>query len=236
MQESKTQEILQKIAEEKRPFVPVIEALIFSSETPLTVQRIREIVAGFTPKEIETVIKYLNEEFQTAGRSFKIMEIAGGYQMFTLPEFSGYVQQLYLSKKKSRLTHKALETMAIIAYRQPITKHEVEDIRGVNVDGVIRTLLVRNLITIAGRAQAPGSPFLYKTTKKFLDYFGLNSLDDLPKLKEIDELIDVEDESSPFSETLLKEIAPAELGLKPNGNGTNNNNGNGNNGKEQNTA
>jgi len=119
--------------------------------------------------------------------------------MFTLPEFSGYVEQLYQDVKKSRLTQKALETLAIIAYK----------------------------ITIAGRAQSPGSPFLYKTTKKFLDYFGLNALSDLPKLKEIDELIDVEGESRPYHETLLKEIEPDELGMKANENGEINNESNG---------
>ena len=108
--------------------------------------------------------------------------------------------------------------MAIIAYKQPLTKHEIEEIRGVNVDGVMKTLLSRNLVTISGRAKAPGSPFLYVTTKRFLDYFGLTGLEDLPKLKEIDELIDVEDERFPHHETIFREIDLVDLGLKSNGN------------------
>jgi len=205
----------------------VLEALIFSSDDPLSPQRIREIISVFTPREIGWAVEVLNEVYQKTGRSFIIKKVAGGYQMFTLPEFSGYVEQLYQDVKKSRLTQKALETLAIIAYKQPITKHDIEEIRGVSVDGVLRTLLDRNLITIAGRAQSPGSPFLYKTTKKFLDYFGLNALSDLPKLKEIDELIDVEGESRPYHETLLKEIEPDELGMKANENGEINNESNG---------
>lgn len=230
MKEEPIQEIFSQIAEEKRPFVPVLEALIFSSDTPLNEQRIREIIPDFTPKEIQIAVEALNEHYRSSGRSFEIKSIAGGYQMFTLPEYANYVDQLYLDKQKSRLTQKALETMAIIAYKQPVTRHEIEEIRGVNVDGVVRTLMSRNLITIAGRAQTPGNPFLYKTTKKFLEYFGINSLTDLPKLKEIEDLIDVQDEDHPYYETLLKEIAPDALGIRENGNG---NGWNGENGKEE---
>jgi len=219
MQEKDLPDILVKIPEAKRLFVPVVEALIFSSESALTPQRIREILPDLTPKEISLSVAYLNSQYRETGRAFVIKEIAGGYQLFTLPEYAAYVDRLYQNKKKNRLSHKALETLAIIAYKQPITRHEIEEIRGVNVDGVVRTLLSRNLITIAGRAQAPGSPFLYKTTKKFLDYFGLNS--DLPKLKEIDDLINVDDQGQPYYETLMKEITPAELGMKQNGNGIN---------------
>ena len=227
MAENEYFKIIDKIPEEKRPYISVLEALIFSSDDPLSPQRIREIISVFTPREIGWAVEVLNEVYQKTGRSFIIKKVAGGYQMFTLPEFSGYVEQLYQDVKKSRLTQKALETLAIIAYKQPITKHDIEEIRGVSVDGVLRTLLDRNLITIAGRAQSPGSPFLYKTTKKFLDYFGLNALSDLPKLKEIDELIDVEGESRPYHETLLKEIEPDELGMKANENGEINNESNG---------
>ncbi len=227
MAENEDFKIIDKIPEEKRPYISVLEALIFSSDDPLSPQRIREIISVFTPREIGWAVEVLNEVYQKTGRSFIIKKVAGGYQMFTLPEFSGYVEQLYQDVKKSRLTQKALETLAIIAYKQPITKHDIEEIRGVSVDGVLRTLLDRNLITIAGRAQSPGSPFLYKTTKKFLDYFGLNALSDLPKLKEIDELIDVEGESRPYHETLLKEIEPDELGMKANENGEINNESNG---------
>lgn len=200
--------------EDKKVFVNILEALLFSSNTPLSISRIREVIPLLTPKEIATAVQTLNENYRNTARTFEIREIAGGYQIFTLPEYADYVERLNQNRQKSRLSQKALETMAIIAYKQPITKHEVEEIRGVNVDGVIRTLLSRNLITISGRAKAPGSPFLYITTKKFLEYFGLRSLEDLPKLKEIDELIDIEDERFPHHDTILKEIELDELGLQ----------------------
>jgi len=212
-----------RLSDEETTYLPIIEALVFSSESPLPVTRIREIIPGLTPKQINSVVEALNEQYRQGGRSYEIREIAGGYQMFTLPEFAAFVDKLFQEKQQSRLTQKALETLAIVAYKQPVTRHEIEEIRGVNVDGVMKTLLSRSLVTISGRAQAPGSPFLYKTTRKFLDYFGLNSLDDLPKLKEIDELIDVEDEDRPYHETILREIDISELGLKENGNGEANN-------------
>lgn len=208
---------LERYSEEQQSYIPIIEALLFSTEQPISVQKIREIVPVFTPRQIVEVLEYLNEQYHFSGRSFEIREIAGGYQMFTLPEFSEFVEKLHQLRQQSRLTQKALETLAIVAYKQPVTRHEIEDIRGVNVDGVIKTLLTRNLVTISGRAQAPGGPFLYKTTRKFLDYFGLKSLDDLPKLKEIDELIDVKSGDYPYQETLMREIDLTELGLKANG-------------------
>ena len=208
-----------QLSDKEITYLPIIEALIFASEAPLPIAKIREIIPALSPKQITMVIEYLNEQYRQGGRSYEIREIAGGYQMFTLPEFAAFIDKLYQEKQQSRLTQKSLETLAIVAYKQPVTRHEIEEIRGVNVDGVMKTLLSRGLVTISGRAQAPGSPFLYKTTKKFLDYFGLKSLEDLPKLKEIDELIDVEDEERPYHETILREINLSELGLKENGNG-----------------
>ncbi len=220
--------------EDKKIYYNVLEALLFSSETPLSAAKIREIVPALTTREIATAVQWLNETYRSSARSFEIREIAGGYQIFTLPEYAVYVERLHQSKQKSRLSQKALETLAIIAYKQPITKHEVEEIRGVNVDGVVKTLLSRNLITISGRAKAPGNPFLYITTKKFLEYFGLRSLEDLPKLKEIDELIDVEDERFPHRETILKEMELDELGLKAEEN--NSSGGDNSDGKESDPA
>jgi segregation and condensation protein B len=221
------------ISEENKVYVNIVEALLFASDSPLSVGKIREIVSELTPKEIEKAIESLNLHYQKTQRTFTIREIAGGYQIFTLPEYSDYVDRLYLNKQRSRLTQKALETLAIIAYKQPLTKNEMEEIRGVNVDGVVKTLTSRNLITITGRAKAPGSPFLYSTTKKFLDYFGLNSMDDLPKLKEIDELIDIEDERYPHHETIMREIQLNELGMQSNGSKTDENV---NDGEERNTS
>ena len=144
-----------------------------------------------------------------------IDEVAEGFQIFTRAEYEAYIRQLFKTRSTSRLTQKAMETLAIIAYKQPITKVEMEAIRGVNVDGVVRTLLERNLITIKGREKAPGNPLIYGTTKYFLEYFGLKSMDALPKLKELDELLK-EDEK--FLESLdqvaLEQIDPETLGIK----------------------
>ena len=196
----------------------IIEALIFASDGPLPPRKIVEILPHLTERLVRRAVEELNATYRQTERTFVIEEIAGGFRFFTLPEFEPFLKKLYANRSQQRLSQKALETLAIIAYRQPITRQEIEEIRGVSADGVIRTLLARNLITIAGRAEAPGSPFLYKTTKTFLEYFGLNSLNDLPKLKEIDELIAADEElKTQYQEVLLHQIEPEALGLKPNG-------------------
>ncbi len=196
----------------------IIEALIFASDGPLTPRKIVEILPHLKERDVRNAVGQLNDQYRETDRSFIIEEVAGGFRFFTLPEFEPFLKKLYASRNQQRLSQKALETLAIIAYRQPITRQEIEEIRGVSADGVIRTLLARNLITIAGRAEAPGSPFLYKTTKTFLEYFGLNSLNDLPKLKEIEELIAAdEDLKTQYHEVLMHQLEPEALGLKPNG-------------------
>ncbi len=196
----------------------IIEALIFASDGPLPPRKIVEILPHLTERLVRRAVEELNAAYRQTERTFVIEEVAGGFRFFTLPEFEPFLKKLYANRSQQRLSQKALETLAIIAYRQPITRQEIEEIRGVSADGVIRTLLARNLITIAGRAEAPGSPFLYKTTKTFLEYFGLNSLNDLPKLKEIDELIAGDEElKTQYQEVLLHQIEPETLGLKPNG-------------------
>ncbi len=192
----------------------ILEALIFASDSPLTVNKVKEIVPGVGTREIRKAVATLNERYESCHSALMILEVAGGYQMVTRPEYADYVGQLYKSRQAHRLTQKALETLAIIAYKQPITKPEIEHIRGVTVDSVLRTLIERNLVTVVGREKGPGNPLLYGTTKDFLEYFGLNSLDDLPKLKEIDELLKGDDK---FLESLdqvaLQQLAPEELGL-----------------------
>lgn len=165
----------------------IIEALLFTSEKPITVDQIREVLDETDSKDIRSVLLELQVEYETLGRSFKIYEVAGGFQMVTEPVFAEYLKRFYKAKSKDKLTKPALETLAIIAYRQPITKADIEDIRGVNVDGVIKTLADRLLIKITGRKDAPGRPILYGTTKEFLERFGLSSLAELPKLSEFTE-------------------------------------------------
>lgn len=165
----------------------VIEALLFTSEKPIAVDQIKEVLDEIDSKDIRAIIQELKSEYETLGRSFKIYEVAGGFQMVTEPAFAEYLKRFYKAKSKDKLTKPALETLAIIAYRQPITRADIEDIRGVNVDGVVKTLADRLLIKITGRKDAPGRPILYGTTKEFLERFGLSSLSELPKLSEFTE-------------------------------------------------
>lgn len=178
----------------------IIEALIFSSDEPLTSQEIIRAIKGIdgeesdiSSEEINSVIDSLNTDYETAGRAFRIVRIAGGYLFATREEFAKYVGFLSSEKSKRRLSQAALETLAIIAYKQPITKPEIESIRGVNSDYIIATLLEKGLITISGRAETIGRPLLYTTTDEFLKYFGLNNLSDLPKPREIEEIMQDED-------------------------------------------
>lgn len=193
----------------------IIEALLFSSDTPLTVQKLKEIIEEDSVKSIRDGIDALNKFYDKKMTAMRVVEIAGGFQIVSRSEYAPYVQKLYKGRQASRLTQRGLETLAIIAYKQPITKNEMENIRGVNVDGVVKTLLERNLIKIEGREKAPGNPLLYGTTKYFLEYFGLKSLEDLPKLKEIDELLK---EDTKFLESLdqvaLQKLEPEALGIK----------------------
>ena len=193
----------------------IIESLLFASDNPLNIQKMKTIIGEVTARDIHHCISELNHEYDKTGHSIMIIEVAGGYQLVTKEEFAPYIKQLYKGRSQSRLTQKALETLSIIAYKQPVTKQEIENIRGVNVDGVIKTLLERNLITITGREKAPGSPLLYGTTRHFLEYFGLKSLEALPKLKEIDELLKADEK---FLESLdqvkYEQLKPEALGIK----------------------
>jgi len=158
-----------------------IEALLMSSELPLTNQQIRTALGYGDPEVYRKAVNLLNEDYHKTGRSFEVQSVAGGYQIYTLARFQDYIERLWSSRRRSGLTRSALETLAIIAYRQPVTKVEIEEIRGVNSDAVVQGLLERGLIKISGREQAPGRPMLYNTTAEFLRYFGLNSIKDLPQ-------------------------------------------------------
>jgi len=167
----------------------VVEALILASKEPLAARKIAGLVEGLTPSEVGHAVAALNNRYMEAGASFRIRELAGGYQFYIVPEFAGYVEELFTRQRKLRLTRPALETLAIVAYRQPVTKIDIEHIRGVASDGVLHNLLEKNLITIRGRAKTVGKPLQYGTTNEFLAFFGLASLSDLPKMSEIEELI-----------------------------------------------
>lgn len=166
-----------------------VEALIMASPEPLPVARICDVVADLTPSKAAEAVAALNTRYADGNSSFRIRELAGGYQFYILSDFTGYVEELFTRHRKLRLTQAALETLAIIAYKQPTTKSEIEHIRGVASDGVVHTLLERNMIAITGRARGVGKPLQYGTTEEFLKFFGLAGLDDLPKPAEIEELM-----------------------------------------------
>ncbi len=164
----------------------IIEALLFVSDRPLAPDTLRDVLKDVEIPDVKACMEDLNKEYVSTGRSFIIKEIAGGYQMMTDPIYSKWITELY-KRPPDKLRGPALETLAIIAYKQPITRNQIEAIRGVNVDGVINTLEDRVLIKIKGRAEGPGRPILYGTTNEFLVHFGLKSLDELPNLKEFQE-------------------------------------------------
>ena len=159
----------------------IVEALLFASDAPLTAEDIARVDERLDEDTVEAVVQQLREEYETQERSWQIYEIAGGYQMLTRPEFAPYLERYDTVPQQTRLSNPALEVLAVIAYRQPIGRNEVEEIRGVGSSGVLKTLQDRALIDVVGRSEGLGRPLLYGTTQKFLDHFGFNSLDDLPK-------------------------------------------------------
>ena len=178
----------------------IIEALLFSAQKPLSIREIATAIRGAeddlsseTPNEFTRVkdaevaaaLEQLKTEYIQQGRAFQLIEKAEGWQLATDPRFATWVRQLFPAPKPARLSAPALETLAIIAYRQPITRADVEAVRGVNIDGVLQTLMERGLVKIAGRAEIPGRPLLYETTQFFLDHFGLRNLDELPNAEEL---------------------------------------------------
>lgn len=174
--------------EESRRAKAIVEALLFAAEEPLSARRVAAIVDDATPSFVEDLIEELDADYIREGRAFRIRRIAGGYQIVTRPEFAEWVHKLHGPGATPRLSQAALETLAIVAYKQPATRAELESIRGVGVDGVLRTLVERDLVRIAGRAEGIGRPLLYGTTDHFLEYFGLPGLDALPKPDELEVL------------------------------------------------
>lgn len=161
----------------------VIEALLFASDKPLTLERIRNILDNLQTDEIRRILEELREEYEQSNRGIRITEIAGGFQIITAPSFAPFLKKLYKERHTEKLSKPALETLAIIAYKQPVTKLEIESLRNVNIDGVMQNLLDKGLIRVTGRKKAPGRPKVYGTNLQFLEYFGLKSLEELPKIE-----------------------------------------------------
>ncbi|PJA97052.1 MAG: SMC-Scp complex subunit ScpB [Ignavibacteriales bacterium CG_4_9_14_3_um_filter_34_10] len=194
-------------------YVSIIEALIFAADDPLPSSEILKAIKDIDGDEIdinngdiERTVDSLNEKYSANGNAFNILRIADGFVFATKPDHAKYVGYLSLAKSKRRLSSAALETLSIIAYKQPITKPDLEQIRGVNSDYTLNTLLEKNLITIKGRAETVGRPLLYGTTEEFLKYFGLNNLTDLPKPREIEEIMKDEDFLEQRRKIMMNEI------------------------------
>ena len=169
----------------------IIEALLFASPDPLNQAKVNIV---FTPETyvLKDIIKALNKQYSKENHAFEIQQVAGGFQLVSKKEYEIFIRRMLSKSGNLTLSNAALDCLAIIAYRQPISRYEIEAVRGVDSSGVIKTLLGRELIKIKGRDSGPGRPLLYKTTNKFLEYFGINRLSDLPKLKEISELIEAD--------------------------------------------
>lgn len=163
----------------------IVEAVLFSSDAPLKAEEIARADESLDEDVVEEALRALRSEYAETERAFQIVEVAEGYQILTLPEFVGYLERFDTVPRPSRLSGPALETLAIIAYRQPMGRIEVEYIRGVSSSGVIRTLQDRGLVDVVGRAEGLGRPLLYGTTPRFLEHFGFASLDDLPRPEEL---------------------------------------------------
>lgn len=197
----------------------IVEALIFSSDEPIPPKQIIEAIKGIdgedieiSEEDIELCVDDLNRKYEENSFSFRISRIARGFTFATKPEFAKYLGFLSTEKSKRRLSPAALETLAIIAYKQPITKPELEAIRGVNSDYILNMLLEKSLITITGRAEKIGRPLLYGTTDEFLKYFGLYKISDLPKPREIEEIMqdeDFQEQRRKIYMNALEEIAEA---------------------------
>jgi len=172
----------------------IIESLLLVAENPLTIDRIKNILALAEKKEIQNALAELSSEYENRKGGFFLREVAGGYQIRTRPEYREWIKRL-IQPKPLRLSKPALETLSIIAYKQPIIRSDIEHIRGVNCGGILRMLLERKLVRMLGRKAIPGRPHIYATTKQFLEVFDLKNLEDLPTPKEISELSDAASEN-----------------------------------------
>ncbi|MCC7212915.1 MAG: SMC-Scp complex subunit ScpB [Candidatus Brocadia sp.] len=165
---------------------PIVESLIFAAEEPIPLRKLADLIEGVDGAQIQEAIAQLRSDYDVQGRSFQIEEIAGGYQFFTKPEYYEWIAKLRKKSGETKLSQAALETLAIIAYKQPILRANLESIRGVQSGQIIRLLMEKDLVKVVGRDESLGHPLLYGTTKKFLEYFGLKDIKDLPQVEELE--------------------------------------------------
>lgn len=191
----------------------ILETLLFVSGEPLSVDRIKNVLEDIDRGKIRQMLWELQHEYEMRLSGLRIAEVAGGFQIITRHEFAMWIKKLKKVKQSARFSRPSLETLAILAYKQPVVKSEIEEIRGVDSSGVIKGLLDKHMIKIIGRKDVPGKPILYATTKEFLQYFGLRDISDLPTLKELSDLV-IEEESGDNamaeSEEIISEILPLE--------------------------
>ena len=204
----------EQAGEERRPSAElkaIVEALIFASPEPLTPKALFKLLDSEPREDVLASIAALKEDYNRPG-GLQLVEVAGGYQIATRPDLHEWVRRLFHERTTQRLTVQALETLAVIAYRQPITSLEIAEVRGVNTSGVLNTLLERHLIKIVGRKQVVGRPFLYATTKEFLIRFGLKDLSDLPRIEDMAEALGFNPPAGLVEQTPQEEILPLEEG------------------------
>ena len=193
----------------------IILALLFASDEPLPLKRISSVLDEVGAADIRDSLERLENRFGSEDSAIRLEQVAGGYQLCTSSRYSDYVARLYRGRRKQRLSRAAMETLAIIAYRQPVTRADIENVRGVACGGVITTLMERSLIRIVGKARLLGSPLLYGTTQEFLEYLGLNSLGDLPSLEDLGALLEQEAASELVDETVEAGAADLPLASQP---------------------
>ena len=167
----------------------LLETLLFSSPEPINQKKFNEILDVDEVVDMKALVDELNDEYVKLKKGLMVKKISGGYQILTDPMYHHYIEKMFIKKKKMTLSRPALEALSIIAYKQPIIRSEIESIRGVDCGGVIKTLMERNFIKVRGRSKSPGRPLLFCVTKQFLESFGLNKISDLPKLRELTELM-----------------------------------------------
>jgi len=168
----------------------ILEALLFASDAPVPLSALVEVLDGLGPSEVSAILAELGREYEESERGVALAEIAGGFQILSRRECAPWIEEMLRSRRKARLSRAGLETLAIVAYKQPITKVEIDGIRGVDSGGSLHTLLERNLVLIRGRSKGVGRPLLYGTTPDFLSYMGINELTDLPELKELGSVLE----------------------------------------------
>ena len=184
---------------------PIVEALIFASPEPITMKTLYKLLDGEPKEDVDAALAAVRADYDRPG-GLQIVEVAGGFQVTTKPELHEWVRKLFHERTTSKLSVQSLETLAVIAYRQPVTAPEIAEIRGVNTSGVLNTLIGRKLVKVVGRKPVVGRPFMYGTTRDFLDKFGLNDLSDLPKVEDLADVLG-------FDPPALAELTPTEQPL-----------------------